>query len=47
VVRSERYIPGMEIIRAKFSPLDTWKKSVAAPRRPRYTFADTDGFPLS
>ena len=44
MVRSRRYILGMEIIRAKFSSLDTWEASVVAPR---YTFADADSFPLS
>jgi len=33
----------MEIIRAKFSTLDTWEKSVVALH---YT-SDADGFPLS
>jgi hypothetical protein len=37
-------ILGMEIIEAKFSPLDTWETSVFALH---YTFADADGFPLS
>jgi len=34
----------MESIRAKFSALDTWEKSVVALH---YTFSDTDGFPSS
>jgi len=34
----------MEIIWAKFSPLDTWEKSVVALH---YTSSDADGFPLS
>jgi hypothetical protein len=44
MVHSARYILGMEIIRVKFSPLDTCETSVVAMR---YTFADADGFPLS
>jgi hypothetical protein len=34
----------MEIIRAKFSPLDTCETSVVALH---YIFADADGFPFS
>ena len=34
----------MEIIRAKFSTLDTWEKLVVALH---YTSSDADGFPLS
>jgi len=44
MVRSGQYILGMEIIWAKFSPLDTWEKSVVALH---HIFADADGFPLS
>ena len=44
MVRSGPYLLGMEIIRAKFSALDTWEASVDALH---YTFSDADCFPLS
>ena len=44
MVYSGRYLLEMEIIRAKFSTLDTWQTSVVALH---YTFADADGFPLT
>jgi len=44
MVRSGRYLLGMEIIRTKFSSLDTRETSVVALN---YTFADADNFPLS
>jgi len=44
MVRSGRYLLGMEIIRGKLSALDTWQTSVVALHS---TFADADDFPLS
>ena len=43
MVRSGQYILRMEIVQARFSPLDTWETSVVDLH---YTFADADGFLL-